>query len=270
MTTWVPEELPQGWEPAPANPDAVMPPAPHAAAPNSQFGGPLPGAPAPAFTPGRPLVGVEPPARSKRAWRVVAVAAIVVAVVAIGFAVSQRSSPGSNPVYSGAPVEASDALDGVTIVGLDDTIAYVPEPQWREVTESFEFEGATGPAAVADDVVGAHTFDAPDGRGVFVIVLGHRGEPADDPKDRFAAVLTEVYSLHVAELTGPVQRVETAQGLEGAVGLFDRPLLEERLYTRFAVLGHGSNSAIVEWISVGTPPDEAAFRRLLDTVRIDG
>ena len=275
MSSWVPEELPPDSELALAEPPATTSP---------ELGSPGGRAPlgAPQFAPYQASPFAPPPPRAtptrRRVWIGAGLGVVVVLlVVGGGIGLAGGFSPRLNVEYSGAPVEASDASDGATIVGLDDTIAYVPDAEWPNYTRYLEVEGVTGPAAVADDVVGVHSFKGSDGFTEIVVVLGHRTSPLDDPTARFAAILAEVYQIDVGELSGPVRPVDTALGLDGAVGLLDRPLAqvldqpppEERLYTRFAILGRGSNAAIVEWIRFGAPADEAAFQRLIDTVRVD-
>jgi hypothetical protein len=196
----------------------------------------------------------------------------VVAGVAIGMVsgVLGGSSRWPSATYTGAPVEAADTADGVTIVGLGDSIAYVPVPGGRDVTSSLEFDGATGPAANADDVVAAHTISSGNGEGVqIVVVLGNWGPSTDDPRDRFATTLREVYGLEVTDLSGSVEPVTTAQGLVGAVAVDHSEAEGLDVYVTRVILGRGPNTAVVEWTRMGAPPDAAALQRLLDTVRID-
>jgi hypothetical protein len=180
------------------------------------------------------------------------------------------SSRWPSAAYVGAPVEASDASDGQTIVGLGDTIAYIPDVRGRDVTSSVEIDEVTGPAANADDVVAAHTIARGDGGGTeFVIVLGHRGPSTDDPRARFEATLREVYELEVEDLAGAVHPITTAQGLVGAVAVDHTKAGGIEIYVTRVILGRGPNTAVVEWTNAGGPVDDAILGRLLNSVRID-
>jgi hypothetical protein len=243
---------------------------PELAPPPDPASEPMMAVPSPPFVPfsPQPTIVVTPPARrSARAMWIGGGVAVAVLAVGVALGVPSPTPRWPNATYTGAPVEASDSSDGVTFVGLDDTIAVIPDSQGKDVTDFIE--RTPGPATNADDVVAAHNINAGSEAFRFVAVLGTRGESIDDPRARFAVALRDVYELDVKDLSGKVKPITTAQGLAGAIAIDH--VKDEYIegYVTRVVLGRGGNTAVVECTSLVAPCDESALQDLLDTIRID-
>lgn len=177
-----------------------------------------------------------------------------------------------SPNYTGTPVEAVDATDGVTVVGLDNSVAYRTRPGWVDI------ETYAGVIPEATELVqsgrylGAH-FTAPISNvvpdSILVIGLG-----LDAPR-RPLAKLNELWIEHLTDarpvtIISPSEPIATSVGLQGHESTVSVSSESGPQLVRLAVLGNGSSVVLVIWGSPNPTINEAAYAEFIQSVRIDG
>jgi hypothetical protein len=229
--------------------------------------------PLPAFV---PMLRVDTPApyvEQRRRMRPVALAGLLGLVVAAAMGIPQLVASFGNysPAYSGAPVEAADANDGVTIVGYDNAIAYQIQPGWVDLVGYLDGAGelafANDPDLVGSHLTGNPMTSIPDGMALYAFDESFPRRSLSELHAEGLDYVVQKTSGTLVEASGPIT---TANGLSGFTGAATSPTESGTATYTFIVLGNGSTVALLIWISFTPEPDEAAFRTWLNSVRIDG
>ena len=195
----------------------------------------------------------------------------VCAVVVVAIIIMRGVAAGYSPGYSGAPVEAADAEPGAVIVGFDNQVSYRIGPTWVNAADYVDVAALMQGVPASAAIVGNHYTDDPTGTAdafVGVVALPARvpGPPLDAALEAYLEAATSVTETDISQAPEPFV---TEVGLEGFDAAFVGSAEGFSLDARAAVLGRGVNTVFVTWMSYHGDVDEAAFRELLESVRID-
>jgi hypothetical protein len=269
MTSWVPEELPLDSDLALAEPPALAAPDGQSLAAVPQFG-----SPPPAYSPlprvAKPAIAAKPGLTYRQVVGLLGIVSLLVLVVRVGLYLRDAGVDYS-PLYAGAPVEAADASDGLTIVGVNDTVAYRIEPGWVDLFDYFEdtklAQACNGGAAR----VGGHITGNPlaSDTDAFAMCVVRDEFPRRSLSDTHAELLEAVAETMGGTVAQESGRIATANGLNGYAGVFDMPTEWGTSHNTFVVLGNGSNVVLLVWTTIQPEVDEVALTALLNTIRID-
>jgi hypothetical protein len=191
-------------------------------------------------------------------------AAVVVAIV------MRISFEPSNPAYSGAPVEAWDAVPGAVVVGFDDRVAYSIDPRWQTPppgTSASPLEGL-GPNAQLIDMYLAT--DLLDGHFSSVVVFAF---DAPGGSESLEQQLTFLVGAIAASMDGSATQepapIETPYGLMGyeaaLAGQTDGIPVEGKV----TAVANGRTSVIIQTTTFYAPADIAAHELVVTSLRVD-
>lgn len=176
-----------------------------------------------------------------------------------------------SPDYSGAPVEASDAV-GTTAVSVTATVAYDRPAEWVELADYIDLSPMTSGLPAGIRVNGAH-FTGEPGVDVPQLVMLYEGDPGAGPLQSLTAELEDFVdgvkeSAPDIEASDP-EPYSTSNGLDGY--RIDYSATVEGFPTENAavMVGHGRRVVIVQWTSYEGPIDEAGLLALTESLRVD-
>jgi hypothetical protein len=224
-----------------------------------------------------PIQYYPTPAPSRRGlpwWGWVLIAAglvLILGVVATGVAVFRDQTKAFSPDYTGAPVEASDAV-GDVVVSDSGAVAYAKGPGWVEASDYVDLTAATAELGEGVSVVGIH-FTGDPAAAVPQLVLVLEGDPSGSPTGTLKEALDDFLGGVAASATTTEEPViapyETANGLQGYVADFGFTASGVDMTDSVLVLGQGRRVVFVQWTSYEGPVDTATRDAFVDTLRID-
>lgn len=215
-----------------------------------------------------------PPSRS-RVWREAGVGAgalivvLITAVVVVAIVMRISFEP-SNPAYSGAPVEAWDAVPGAVVVGFDDRVAYSIDPKWQTLppeASASPLDGL-GPNAQLIDMYLARDFLDGDFSSVVVFAF-------DAPAGSVS--LEEQVKLFVGAITATTDGsttqeptpIETPNGLRGYEAAWAGQTDDIPMEGKVTAVANGRTSVIIQTMTFYAPVDIAAHELVVTSLRVD-
>jgi hypothetical protein len=206
------------------------------------------------------------------AWLLIVGGALVLALVAgAAYFVFMRATEPMSPNYSGAEVEASDAV-GSVVVSSAATVAYNVPTAWVDANDYVDMSSAVAELDEGTSAVGMYlTADPNVSMPQLVMVLEAAPEATGFlPMDM--QVQQYFFGLRASGATfeEPVPvAYSTLNGLEGYEANFDASFGELPTFNSVVALGHGDRIVFVQWTSYEGPVDIEARNLFLESLRID-
>lgn len=205
-------------------------------------------------------------------WLIVGGVTISVVMVVVAFvAIKGQIAPSYSAGYTGAPVEASDAVPPA-VVSDSATVAYDADPEWVEAADYIDLSKVTASLTQGTALLGMHFTSDPDVKTPqLVMVL--EGAPDAVPVGSLDKATTDYFTgLHnsgAVFVDPPSTAITTANGLEGRRAEFEAKYGDTPVQNVAVILAHGRRFVFVQWTSYSGPVDEAALTALIESIRID-